>query len=625
MTQTTWKPQTQRVIEILPEELDDFQAQVKRFQAGEWNPNDFLAFRLRQGVYGQRQPDVHMVRVKVPFGGLTADQLDALGEFAEEYTSLKKGHATTRENFQFHHVPLDQTPDALRLIADVGLSTREACGNTVRNVTGCAMAGVCADEPFDVTPYAAAYSRYFVRHPFTQALPRKIKTAFSGCESDCAITPIHDVGFIPKIVDGKRGFKMVTGGGTSIMPRLAPTLYEFVPEEEYLKKTEAVLRVFHRSDELRKNRSKARIKFLIDRIGIDEFRGFVEEELKQPWAQRTIDPSGLLFIEDESKDAPPLDADYQTNGHDTESLNGTATNGLDPELRGQEETNGHEAELPTQVEINGHDAGFNRWVETNVQPQKQAGYKAVTVKLPLGDVKAGQFHQLAELTRRYAGGRARITHQQNLTLRWVPEKALYEVWLELNRIELGESGADRITDVVSCPGTDSCKLGITSSMGLGQVIGNLLEEAKFDDPLVDQMLVKMSGCPNGCGQHHVADIGFHGAAMKGPGGQVPAYDLFVGGSFNSGDVRFGQRVKARVPAKSMPEALKGIIGLYLERRNDREPFKDFVERSGPEVFESVLAEYKDLPELTSKTIDTYMDWDKTVKYIVERGEGECAV
>ncbi len=586
MTQTKWKPRTQRVIEILPEEIEDFERQAKRFQAGEFSETDFLPFRLRQGVYGQRQPDVHMVRVKIPFGGVTADQLDALGEFAERFAPLHKGHVTTRENFQFHHVPLEDAAAVLRLLGDTGLSTREACGNTVRNVTGCAMAGVCNEEPFDVTPYAAAYSRYFVRHPFTQALPRKIKTAFSGCKGDCAMTPIHDVGFIPKIVDGKRGFKMVVGGGTSIMPRLAPTLYEFVPVEDYLRATEAVIRVFHRSDEMRRNRSKARIKFLIDKMGIDEFRVLVEEELKQPWAQRSFDPTTLLFLEDEAKDAPPLDRGYQTNGHDPE---------------------------------------FRRWVDTNVESQKQERYRVVTVKLPLGDIQTEQFHELADISRTYAGGRARFTHQQNLTFRWVPETALYEVWQELNRIGLGESGAHQITDVVACPGTDSCKLGITSAMGLGRALSNVLTDADGDDPLVNQMHVKMSGCPNGCAQHHVADIGFHGAAMKGPGGQVPAYELFLGGSYDNADVRFGQRVKTKVPAKRMPEAFQRIIDFYKDRRNEGEPFRDFVSRVGVEVFEPIMAEFKDVPELNRETIGTYMDWDKTVKYIVERGEGECAV
>ena len=586
MTQTKWQPRQQRVVEVIPEEIDEFETQVKRFQAGEWNPNDFVAFRLRQGVYGQRQSDVHMLRVKVPFGGLTADQLDALGVLADRFAPLHKGHVTTRENFQYHHIPLADMPEIMRLIGDVGLSTREACGNTVRNVTGCSMAGVCPDELFDVTPYAAAYSRYFVRHPFTQSLPRKIKTAFSGCDADCAITPIHDVGFIPRVVAGQRGFEVRMGGGTSIMPRLAPTLYDFVPVEEYLKVTEAALRIFHRSNELRKNRMKARIKFLIDRIGIDEFRKLVEEELQQPWAQRSFDPTSLLFLEDESLDAPPLDGGYKTNGHDPD---------------------------------------FREWARSNVRDQKQDGYRAVAVKLPLGDIQAEQFPQLAELARKYAGGRARITHQQNIDFRWVPEAALYELWEELNDIGLGDAGANEITDVVSCPGTDSCKLGITSSMGMGRAVEEILSGSDLDDPLIRQMHVKMSGCPNGCGQHHIADIGFHGAAAKGPGGQVPAYELFLGGSYDGDDARFGQRVKTKVPAKRMPEAIGKVLSFYKDRRNDGELFKDFVERVGAGEFESLLIGFKEVPELNRDTLDYYMDWDKTVKYVLERGEGECAI
>ena len=586
MTITEDRSITKGVIDILPEELDDFEAQVRRFQAGEWNANDFMAFRLRQGVYGQRQPESQMVRVKVPFGGLTAEQLDALGEFAGVYAPLNKGHVTTRENFQYHHIPLADTPAIMRLLGDVGLSTREACGNTVRNVTGCAMAGVCADEPFDVTPYAAAYSRYFVRHPFTQALPRKFKTAFSGCERDCAITSIHDMGFIPRVKEGRRGFKVLTGGGTSIMARIAPTLYEFVPVEEYLKVTEAVIRVFHQSNELRKNRMKARIKFLIARVGIDEFRGMVEEELAQPWAQKSFDPTSLLFIDDEAADAPPLQAGYGTNGGGPE---------------------------------------FERWVETNVETQKQDGYRTVTVKLPLGDIQADQFHDLADMARRYAGGRARITHQQNLAFRWVPERALYEVWEELNRIGLGESGAHEITDVVACPGTDSCKLGITSSMGLGRAVGGTLLDMKIEDPLIRRMHVKMSGCPNGCGQHHIADIGFHGAAAKAPGGQVPAYELFLGGSYEDADSRLGLRVKTKVPAKRVPDALRKVLAFYRQERNGSEQFKDFAARIGAAAFEPLLAEFKETPELNRETIGSYMDWDKTIKYKMERGEGECAV
>ena len=578
--------QTKPIIDYYPSEIEEFEAGVKRFQAGDWDPTDFMAFRLRQGVYGQRQPDVHMFRIKIPFGGMTADMLDMMGDIVDRFAPLNKGHVTTRENIQLHHIPLEDTPEMMRLLASVGLTTREACGNTVRNVTGCEIAGVCAEEPFDVTPYAAAYSRYFVRHPFTQSMPRKIKTAFSGCSRDCAITGIHDVGFLPVVKDGQRGFKMVMGGGTSIMPRIAPTLYEFVSTDEYLKKTEAALRVFHNSDELRRSRMKARVKFLIDRIGIDEYRDLVEEQLQEDWAQRSFDPTGLLYIDDEEADAPSLHGDFAT--------------GSDPE--------------------------FDRWLDTNVQAQRQSGYHTVTAKLPLGDINPEQFHQLADLSRTYGASRVRLTHQQNLAIRWVPEAALFEVWSKLKEIGFGDAGALEITDVVSCPGTDSCKLGITSSMGLGRAVSEAVSVIdKEADPLIRKMHIKMSGCPNGCGQHHVADIGFHGAAAKGPGGQVPAYEVFLGGGFEEGDTRIGLRVKTKVPAKRMPDALRKVLDFYKTERQDEEIFRDFAARVGAESFEPILAEFKEVPELNRESLDVYMDWNKTVKYVLERGEGECAV
>jgi len=586
MTTADWTPKVPGILDILPEEIVDFETQVKRFQNGQWNPNDFMAFRLRQGVYGQRQADSQMMRIKAPFGGINADQMDALGILSEKFAPLGKGHVTTRENFQFHHIPLENTPEIMRLIGDVGLSTREACGNTVRNVTGSPMAGVNPDEPFDVTPYAAAYARYFVRHPFTQSLPRKFKTSFSDSDADYAISAIHDMGFIPKMKDGRRGFQMVTGGGTSIMPRIGKTLFEFVPVEEYLKVTEAVIRIFHKTDELRKNRMKARIKFYIDRIGIDEFRLQVEKEMEGEWAQKSFDPTPILFIEDESKDAPNLNGDY------------------------------------ISVESNSR---FEKWLESNVTAQKQKGYNVATVKLPLGDVSSNQFHQLADISRKYAGGRMRLTHQQNIAFRWVPQEALYEVWKNLDEIELGEPGAHEVTDIVSCPGTDSCKLGITSSMGLGNALTEAVKSIDTEDPLIKKMHIKMSGCPNGCGQHHIADIGFHGAAAKGPGGQVPAYELFLGGSFDNGDTRIGQRVKTKIPAKRVPEALTKIISQYKIDRTNNELFKDYVVRVGAENIEPILEEFKEIPELNKESLDYYIDWTKTAKYQLERGEGECAV
>ena len=586
MTTTASRQKTHGIIDVIPEEIDDFELQVRRFQAGEFDETEFLAYRLKQGVYGQRQPDAQMMRIKIPFGGLKADQLDALGEVSARFVPLNKGHVTTRENIQFHHVKLQDAAEVMRVLGRVGLTTREACGNTVRNVTGCALAGVCPDETFDVTPYAAAYARYFVRHPYTQALPRKLKTAFSGCARDCAITGIHDVGFIPKMQDGQPGFEIRVGGGTSIMPKIAPTLYDFVPVEDYLKVTEAVIRVFHHTDELRKNKMKARIKFHVARVGIDAFREQVEEEMSHEWAQRSFDPSSLLFIEDESLDAPPL--------------HGSHPNG------------------PASSE-------FDHWAETNVVDQKQGGYKAVNVKLYQGDIQAEQFHRLADISRTYAGGRARITHQQNLTFRWVPESALRPLWNELHEIGFGASGVHEISDVVSCPGTDSCKLGITSSMGLGRALMDRIDRMSIDDPLTRRMHVKMSGCPNGCGQHHVADIGFHGAASKAPGGQVPAYELFLGGSYEEGDTRIGLRTKTKVPAKRVPDAFEKVLQFYWSQRHEGEEFKDFAARLGPAQFEPLLKEFNDVGELNRETLHDYIDWDKTVKYKLERGEGECAV
>lgn len=586
MTTTASRQKTHGIIDVIPEEIDDFELQVRRFQAGEFDETEFLAYRLKQGVYGQRQPDAQMMRIKIPFGGLKADQLDALGEVSAQFVPLNKGHVTTRENIQFHHVKLQDAAEVMRVLGRVGLTTREACGNTVRNVTGCALAGVCPDETFDVTPYAAAYARYFVRHPYTQALPRKLKTAFSGCARDCAITGIHDVGFIPKMQDGHPGFEIRVGGGTSIMPKIAPTLYDFVPVEDYLKVTEAVIRVFHHTDELRKNKMKARIKFHVARVGIDAFREQVEEEMSHEWAQRSFDPSSLLFIEDESLDAPPL--------------HGSHPNG------------------PASSE-------FDHWAETNVVDQKQGGYKAVNVKLYQGDIQAEQFHRLADISRTYAGGRARITHQQNLTFRWVPEAALRLLWNELHEIGFGASGVHEISDVVSCPGTDSCKLGITSSMGLGRALMDRIDRMSIDDPLTRRMHVKMSGCPNGCGQHHVADIGFHGAASKAPGGQVPAYELFLGGSYEEGDTRIGLRTKTKVPAKRVPDAFEKVLQFYWSQRHEGEEFKDFAARLGPAQFDPLLKEFNEVGELNRETLHDYIDWDKTVKYKLERGEGECAV
>jgi sulfite reductase beta subunit-like hemoprotein len=578
------------VIPIIEREFDDFDSEAQSFLAGEKPEDQFIAFRLRQGVYGQRQPDVQMIRVKLPFGGVTPEQMEAFAGVVERYAPLGKGHITTRQNIQIHHVPLPDAARAIRELSEAGLSSREGCGNTVRNVTGDPWAGVAPDEVFDPTPYAGAYVRYFVRHPTTQLMPRKIKTAFTGSGADRVITGIHDIAFLSRERDGVKGFEMRVGGGTSIMARVAPTLYEFVEADsgDYLKVTEAALRIFDRQEWLRANRARARIKFMIDKIGIDAFREQVEEELRGEWVEeRDFGLGRLRFDHDEEANAPAAPA---------------------------------AAPSP-----NGDHAAFDRFCEANVQAQRQAGFSTVEVKVERGDLGPEQFRGLAAIMREHTGGCARSTVQQNLVLRWVRDESLFAVWQRLVELGLGEAGAREITDVVSCPGTDSCKLGITSSMGLNRAIGERLESMAIEDPLTRAIQIKMSGCPNGCSQHHIANIGFYGASLKVGERQVPAYIPHVGGSYEGGEVVFGTRLKSRLPAKRVPEAVERWLRLYEAERAEGEEFNAFAARAGAGRFE---AEVKDLTlpaEFSLATIQQFIDWNRSSPYKVERGEGECAI
>jgi sulfite reductase beta subunit-like hemoprotein len=578
------------VIPIIEREFDDFDNEAEQFLAGKLAEEQFIGFRLKQGVYGQRQADVQMVRVKLPFGGVTPDQMDAFASVVEKYAPLDKGHITTRQNIQIHHVPLRDMESLLREISEVDLSSREGCGNTVRNVTGDPWAGVAPDEVFDPTPYAGAYVRYFVRHPTTQLMPRKIKTAFTGSDEDRAITGIHDIAFISRERDGVKGFELRVGGGTSIMARVAPTLYEFVEADngDYLKVTEAALRIFDRQEWLRVNRARARIKVLIDKIGIDAFREQVEEELEGDWAEeRDFDVERLRFDDDEEANAPEAPA--------------------------------------TPASPNGDRSAFDRFVEANVQAQRQQGFSAVEVKITRGDLTPEQFRGLATIMRTYTGGYARSTVQQNLVLRWVRDEALYDVWERLVALGLGEAGAREIGDVVSCPGTDSCKLGITSSMGLNRAIAQRVEEMEISDELTRKIQIKMSGCPNGCSQHHIANIGFYGASLKVGGRQMPAYIPHVGGNFEGGEVVFGTRLKSRLPAKRVPEAVERWIELYEAERAEGEEFNAFAERAGAARFEAAVKDLTLPAEFSLETMQQFIDWNRSSPYKVERGEGECAI
>jgi sulfite reductase (ferredoxin) len=587
------------VIPILEREFDDFKTEATKFLAGDTPEDEFIKFRLKQGVYGQRQPDVQMVRVKLPFGGVTPEQMDSFADVVEKYAPLNKGHITTRQNVQMHHIPLPEMEKAIRVLAESGLSSREGCGNTVRNVTGDPWAGVAKDELFDLTPYAGAYVRYFVRHPTTQAMPRKIKTAFDGGPRDRAISGIHDIAFRARVrktddpahPSGEvRGVEMLVGGGTSIMPRVAPALYDFVELDngDYLRIAEAVFRIFDRQEWLRVNRARARIKVFVDKYGIDELRNQVEEELKGEWvAERDFTIEQRLFLDDERESAPAPAASYGSP--------------------------------------NGDLSEFERFRKANVAEQKQDGFVTVEAKITRGDLSPEQFRGLGQIMRDYAGGYARTTVQQNFVLRWVREESVYDVWRALSALGLGDAGSREINDVVSCPGTDSCKLGITSSMGLNQAVQERIEAMQITDELTRKLNIKISGCPNGCGQHHVGSIGFTGASIKVGEHTIPAYIPHVGGVFEGGEVKFGTRLKLRLQSKRIPDAIERWVGHYEANRQDGEEWNDFVERVGTGELETLVKDLSLPVDFGLESMNEFIDWNRDVPFQVIRGEGECAV
>jgi sulfite reductase beta subunit-like hemoprotein len=578
------------VIPILEREFDDFDTEATAYLRGDSAPDDFVGFRLKQGVYGQRQADVHMMRIKLPFGGVNPDQLEALADVAETFAPLRKGHITTRQNIQFHHVPLTEAQKVLRVLSRAGLSSREACGNTVRNVTGDPWAGVTQGELYDITPYAGAFVRYFVRNEVCQLMPRKFKVSFSANDEDRAISNIHDLGFLPRIRDGVRGVEVRTGGGTSIMPRVGMTLFDFVEVDngDYLKVSEAVMRVFNRQEDLRANRQRARLKFMVDRIGIDAFRTEIEQELAGAWVdERDFDPEPLLFNDDEAAKAPAPPSSYGSP--------------------------------------NGDHRDFARFRESNVRPQRQHGFSTIEVKVPRGDLTPEQFRGLAAIMRDFSGGYARTSIEQNVVLRWVRDESVYDAWLRLNDLGLGGAGAREITDVVSCPGTDSCKMGITSSMGLNQAISERLEQMEISDPLTRRIHIKMSGCPNGCGQHHIANIGFYGASIKVGGRQIPAYVAHLAGTYDGGDLAYGRRLKVRLPAKRIPDAVERFVRHYEQNREPDEEFNTFVERVGEKSFEDAVRDLAMPVEFGLETMQQFIDWSRHEPYQVIRGEGECAI
>lgn len=572
---------------VVQSEIDNFEAQVKAWRAGGGLGDDFRPFRLQHGVYGQRQPDNQMVRIKVPHGTLTPDQLHAIAEVADLYSPRKLGHVTTRQAIQLHYVKLEDSPELMRRLAQVGVTTREACGNTVRNITADPLSGIADDCVFDVTPYAESAMRYFLRNGTNQKLPRKFKISYSASPADRGLAPIHDIGMIALERDGHQGFQVQVGGGLGAAPRVAEVLEEFIPVSEQLRTIEAAIRVWDRLGE-RRNKNKARIKFLIAKLGIDEFRRLYRAELE------TLPPA------------------------------------TDPRFREPDFTLVEEA--PAHGSWASRDGGpveprpgFETWRRTNALKQKQAPYHTVHVLLPIGDVTVDQMHALAEMARKYAGGHIRTAATQNFVLRWVHEEDLPAVHAELAGIGLAEDHALTISDVITCPGADTCSIGVTASKGLGNELRSriLSGNGKYRDPLVDQIRIKISGCPNSCGQHHVADIGFYGMAIRNGERQVPAFQLLVGGNAQ-GEGRLA-KMMMKVPARYIPDAVETLVGAYVEQRDEGEKFASWSQRVGAPHIQQLLAEYKVVPDFNKDPM-AYVDWGASKLFTLDdMGEGECAV
>lgn len=577
---------------VVPEEIVRLRRMITDYQADEVAEPLFRRFRLQNGIYGIRNKvGVQMVRVKIPYGRLTARQLEMLSHIADTYAS-GHGHVTTRQDFQFYHVPLGRIADMLAALGSVGLTTREASGNVVRNVTADPLAGVALDEAFDVRPYADGVTRYFLRNPICQAMGRKFKIAFSGSPADRACARIHDIGAIARLaeVDGRqmKGFDLYIGGGLGASPRLARRLEDFTPEDQLLPTIEAVIRIFDRLGE-RQNRNKARLKFLVAQMGVEAFRDLVFEE-------RAVLPMV------NARPHPPFE-DQHTGLVDA------------PQPAGSPEKHS-----PLWVK----DGDFQRWMATNVVQQKQAGYAAAFVNLPGGDLSAAQFRALAAIARRHAGGELFTTITQNLVLRWIPEQALPEVYRALQEIGLEAPGAHRPPDVVACAGAETCNLGITTSHRLGLEIRRRLSQQP-DRYLTDDLAgvdIKISGCPNSCGHHHTAAIGLHGAARRIDGQTVPHYRIFLGGRVSEGQTVFGSAVTL-VPARNVPLAVERIIALFRDDHHEGESFLAWIDRMGPRSIEPALQELQSPPD-PEEAPEAYRDWGQEHAFILETGEGECA-
>ena len=562
---------------VVERDILELERKISLFKEGKIDEERFRSLRLARGVYGQRQEGVQMIRIKLPYGKVTGEQLVRIADVADEY-STGKLHITTRQDIQIHYVSLDRTPELWSQLEKDDVTLREACGNTVRNVTASETAGIDKEEPFDVSPYAHAVFQFFLRNPICQEMGRKFKISFSSTDEDTALAFMHDLGFIPKIKDGERGFQVMLGGGLGSQPRQADLLYEFLPVDQLIPLTEGVLRVFDRHGE-RARRLKARMKFLIKDIGQEGFMKLVEEE--QAALSYKSYPIDTAEFDQKSKIAPVA---------------------------------------APQVEIEDTYA-YDAWKNTNLIPQKQEGLYAIGLKIKLGDFSTQKARALAGLIKKYSSNELRLTLRQNILLRDIPEASLPFFYTELKKLGFANPGYNTTTDITACPGTDTCNLGIASSTGIADVLENVLFAEYPEYVNNKELTIKISGCMNACGQHNMAQIGFQGMSIRTPEKLVaPALQVLLGGGIlGNGQGRFSDKV-IKIPSKRGPEALRTILDDYKANAGNLS-FLDYYDKEGQKYFYDIL---KPLSATDNLVESDFIDWGNNDKYVQEVGVGECA-
>ncbi len=556
-------------------DVDLFVAKLEAFERGEVTPDDWRGFRLLNGVYGQRQDGVMMIRAKLPGGFATAPQLHALAEVADLFGG-GKGHVTTRQNVQYHFVPTANVERALRILADAGITTKEACGHSVRNWTCCPFAGVAKGEAFDPTPYVEALARHLLRGPYSSTLPRKLKPSLGGCcGTDCSQAFINDLGFLARTKSGEIGFQLLAGGGLSTLRRSAIVVEEFVPAAEILEAADAIVRVFHRIGN-RHNRAKARLKWAIDKIGVPAF-------LAEYAAERALI---------------------------------RAEGGVPLVLPAQPPVVTKRAPLAQVFELA---EGYALWATDNVRPQKQAGFSTVVIRLVLGDITADQLRGLASIATEFGEGEVRMTNEQNLVLRWVATARLGALHRELQRIGLAKPGANTLADVTSCPGASSCKLAVTASRGLGGQLTELLDRRPDLVDAARGLDIKVSGCPHGCGQHYIAGIGFQGGMRKLAGRPAPQYLVYVGGGIAADRADFG-RLIGKVPARRAAATLERLLDFYIAAHGTSHAFWATI---SIDTLRALIADLGILADDDAIESD-FVDLGELQAFEVQTAEGECA-